>query len=359
MAGRPLKRQREREATLAAQQAAGRARPRAKNQDPATRQATVERAAKIGDAAAAAEVGVSSATVRSWRRRQKAEATNPAATTPSSVDMPQTSVDGDAVAQMRSTAGLARDLAEEAARQSQGAMRAGEAVKVRELSASAKMWAATATSLEQASAVAASAEIRLTEAQGRLIVALIKDYHAAIGVPLTPSARTVLRHLLEQGERGSETPPPDAERAAEEIRGHFRQTLAAELAAEAVVELAEEGMSGREVADVLGVGEATVRRDLDASNDAPEHEDASENGGARDRDASNGADTIRTLAEQEPDDGLPAWDELPDEWQRKYALQPHLGRHEYANALKREALTGPLPPTRPSRFAHLRHPGLR
>ncbi len=231
MAGNPERRRREREAGLAAQRAAGRARPRAKNADVATRRTTVERAAKIGDASAAVEAGVCTATVRSWRRRLKAEATNPAAVTTSSVDMPQ-AVDGDAVAQMRSTAGLARDLAEEAARQSQGAMRAGEAVKVRELSASAKMWAATAASLEQASAVAASTAARLTEAQGRLIVALLKNYHAAVGIPLTPGARKVLRALLEAGEDGADPNSSDAEQAAREMRAHFRNALSAEIAAD-------------------------------------------------------------------------------------------------------------------------------
>jgi hypothetical protein len=236
MAGRPVKRQREREASLAAQQAAGRARPRAKNADVATRRTTVERAAKIGDAAAAAEVGVSSATVRSWRRRLKAEAANPAAVTTQSVDMSSAPVDGDAIAQMRNTAGLARDLAEEAARQSQQAMRVGDAIKVRELSASAKMWAATAASLEQAGAVAASAEIRLTEAQAHLMAALVKNYHAAVGVPMTPGSRKVLRALLEAGVDGADLNSPDVEQAAREIRTHFRQALAAEVAAEIAAE---------------------------------------------------------------------------------------------------------------------------
>jgi hypothetical protein len=233
MAGRPLKRQREREADQAAQRAAGRARPRAKNRDPATRQATVERAAKIGDASAAAEVGVSTATVRSWRRRLKSEAANPAAVPPSSVDMPQVPVDSDSVTQMRTTAGLARDLAEEAARQSQAAMRGGDAIKVRELSASAKMWAATAVSLEQAVAIAESAEIRLTERQNQMVAAHIKDFCAAVGVPLSTGSRTVLRALLEAGEGEPHVNSSDAKQAAREIREHFRQALAVELAAEA------------------------------------------------------------------------------------------------------------------------------
>jgi transcriptional regulator with XRE-family HTH domain len=58
----------------------------------------------------------------------------------------------------------------------------------------------------------------------------------------------------------------------------------------AIKELKEkEGLSNREVADVIGVSEATVRRRIDASNDAREDENANDDNGGDDESASNDA----------------------------------------------------------------------
>ena len=81
MAGSPLRRER-REATEAAERASTRATgvpKRASRVDDATRRAGVARAAEVGAAQAAAELGVRPATIRSWRRKIDSEPPSPAA----------------------------------------------------------------------------------------------------------------------------------------------------------------------------------------------------------------------------------------------------------------------------------------
>jgi len=166
------------------------------------------------------------ATIRGWRRRLKSEPVERVSPgLASRVDTVPESGAGDGVAQMRATAAHARRLAAEAAEQSGPLMRAGQAVKVRELSAAGKMWAQTAHALEQAIAVAEAAETRLSEAQTRRMADVVKGFLAAVGVPVTPAGRGVLRSLLVEREPG-----PDAERAAADVLEHFRGVLRADFA---------------------------------------------------------------------------------------------------------------------------------
>jgi hypothetical protein len=222
MAGSPQKRARRE----AAARAEGRGKQRAKTIDVATREAVVSRAAIIGTAAAAEEFGVKPATVRSWRRRMKS-ARETVTPLPIKNSAAPKIIEGDPIAQMRATAAHARRLAAECAEQSGPLMRAGQAVKVRELSAAAKMWAATAASLEQAIAVAEGSNVRLDESRAQVMADVIRTFCAeAIGVPVGSAVGSALRELLEQAGVGQPiaVTPARGDAARREARAYLTGT---------------------------------------------------------------------------------------------------------------------------------------
>jgi hypothetical protein len=98
----------------------------------------------------------------------------------------------------------------------------------------------------------------------------------------------------------------------------------------AVAELAAEGESNRSIAQALGVGETTVRRDLDAPNGARAR-DVDEGGG--DDDAPNGAplDLVATLSADEKVHAAAAIDE---------ARARHKEENERIRASRAEAPAG-------------------
>lgn len=68
---------------------------------------------------------------------------------------------------------------------------------------------------------------------------------------------------------------------------------------EAVAELGSEDMSGRQIAEVLGVDERTVRRDRTAANAAAIADEIAQAGASENDDAAGAAEHIRSLAEQQ------------------------------------------------------------
>jgi hypothetical protein len=352
VAGTPVKRERRERAE--AERAAGRVRPRAKTVDPATRAAAVTRAEQIGTAAAAEEFGVQQATIRSWRRRSRSEPVSDAQASGVSGAMavPLPVAGGGDIEEMRATAALARRLSAEAAEQSVIAMRAGRSAAVRELAAAGKLWSATSASLAQAIAVAEASSRRLAEGDARLLVAVVEGYHAAIGVPLTPTGRKVLRYLIEHAGDAELSAGPDAKWAAREVRTYFRQAIEVELAAETARQARE--------------------RDAPADGDEPEpdepHGEVPEPALA-DAEEVTDAEVVEEQGESEADgepapgdDELPSWDELPEEWKAGRSTQRDLARYEFQQAQRREEIERRTPGPRGTvgRFgaARFSHPGL-
>lgn len=56
----------------------------------------------------------------------------------------------------------------------------------------------------------------------------------------------------------------------EYLGGYVKMSI--ESRKEAVKELAEEGLSQRQIAGVIGVGQSTIKRDMRESNDSPQEE---------------------------------------------------------------------------------------
>jgi hypothetical protein len=215
MAGSPLKRQR-REAAEAARG------KRASRVDVATRGLALQRAAQVGDEQAAKEFGVKQATIRSWRRRAKAE---PAPT--ASVGMPEAPAsvvegverqEGPAerratAARLRRDAADARLLGHEARAQSRTQAAAGDSASARNtatvagimISRSIDLEAAARKADEDARALKADV-VRLEGERAQLMADVITAAFTSLG--LTPP-RHVLRHLLEQAGSGKELDVPE------------------------------------------------------------------------------------------------------------------------------------------------------
>jgi hypothetical protein len=206
----------------------------------------------------------------------------------------------------------------------------------------------------------AEAQVRLAHGQARAFDLLAKSFFAALGVPWTdeisgllvemvqslaaepiedgrlavrvsPAARIAARRAFERA-----TTPLRSPRAEQELSADFLERVADVMHLETTDEA--EGF-WRRMQDEIENESPAPPADLDAE---PEGQLA----------------VHREPELTDADDDLPAWDEIPPEWQAKYRLNPPLGRHEYAMALRRErsdaeraAARIPTAPRRPD-FTH-------
>jgi hypothetical protein len=193
-------------------------------------------------------------------------------------------------------------------------LRRGLASEARNAATVAGINADRAQELERAAREQEKHEQRLTDARAEQVVGLIRAMFAAIDLTLPHDlARAVLR--------GEEVTPEQREQARAQVHRQVRAELLAELEAE---RLARPALP------------APVE---ESESNATEAVDAG-------------------IVEAEP---VMSFDELPDEWRRRYELNPSLGLREYAVAVKREerqeAEQGGRLPRRSPRPS-FRHPAL-
>ncbi len=196
----------------------------------------MQRAVEIGDERAAAEVGVARATLRSWRRRLKAEGSAPApaksaaaVSAPAAPAAPAVVGDGDENELERAE----RELAEvRAARASALARsvelaRAGNDLSAQHAARAARDFATAARALSAEVALLRESGARLDEAGAQLMADVVEGFLRALGIPWSKPFRALLRALVLEREAAEDRPDigPLAERAASELRQHFARQL--------------------------------------------------------------------------------------------------------------------------------------
>jgi hypothetical protein len=273
--------------------------------DDLAREAVLERAEEVGPTVAAREVGISPGTIRTWRKRRAD--TKPV---PIPVAQPDDLPTTPAV-RLRAQAERARAASSRALDQSDSMLRRGLATEARNASVVAGVNADRAQELERTAREQEKHEQRLTDQRAEQVVELIRAMFTAIDLNLPHDlARAVLR--------GEEVTP--------ELRDQARAQVDRQVRAELRVE---------------------VRAELEAQRPALPTEEVESN---------------PTEAEPNPTEDLAlSFDQLPPEWQHRYALNRGLGVHEYTLAAKREerqqAEHGGRPPRR-SPPPSFRHPAL-
>jgi hypothetical protein len=167
-------------------------------------------------------------------------------------------------------------------------LRRGLASEARNAATVAGINADRAQELERAAREQEKHEQRLTEARAEQVVELIAQMFAAIDLSLPHDlARAVLR--------GEEVTPEQRQQARALVHRKVRAELLAELEAE---------RPARPALPAPVEGESNPTETVDAE-----------------------------VVDAEP---VMSFDELPDEWRRRYELNPSLGVREYALAVKRE-----------------------
>jgi transposase-like protein len=236
--------------------------------DPASRAAAVDRAGRVGAGVVAAELGVSPATIRSWRRRLK-EAGGVPVLAPGKAPVvpapPAVRVEGGAVAQLEETAAQARQIVADAAARTRQLTALGHDVGARESAATAKLWSGTLRDVEAALATALASGARLSDARVEQIAELIRECMGGLELPMGVAVRGLWRELLTTAGEGKEVLGermkgaaaaraevwgPVRERVREELRLEVREEVARELQAAADAVRADEAVSAS--VEVLG-----------------------------------------------------------------------------------------------------------
>jgi hypothetical protein len=227
MSGTPVKRQRRAERERAAS-------GRAQASDPATRVWAVQRAAEIGDERAAAEVGVSRATLRSWRRRLKAEgASVSAGSSGAAVSVPAVSpvaADGDELGMVEAELVEVRAARAAALERSIALARAGNDLSAQHAARAARDFAVAARSLAGEVVLLREADVRIGAAGNELLEAVLREFFEAAGVPLSLAVRRLLGGVLRA--HGDDSPggvdfAELGERARVELAQHFARQVPA------------------------------------------------------------------------------------------------------------------------------------
>jgi hypothetical protein len=176
--------------------------------DPTVKAEALRIADAEGPAEASRRTGVPASTIRMWRTRAKQSAPLSAGVLP---------VDAD-IARMRNTAAAARDAADEAIAQIRKTMRLAKSPQSLAIAVGVLM--DKAILLDSIVQGIEDREVRLNAAAGQQLAALLELYHAALGIPVTPAARSALRELLTQAGRGGalSVSPATAELARADVR---------------------------------------------------------------------------------------------------------------------------------------------
>jgi hypothetical protein len=215
MAGSPIKRAR--------REAAARSKGRFTAAD---RERILKRAGEIGAAAAAAEAGCSTATLRTWRRRG-VEA-SPAVVAESA------GVGGSRTETLRMRANRAREAQDRAENRADAMIASGQAAESRNCTVTAAAFGQSAGELEAAAAAAELHEVKLSEAEAHAVLELIGHVlgELELGVP-----DAYLAAVLRAGDGPVAAEIVEQARSAvlARIRSRLRSEVEAELAAQRFV----------------------------------------------------------------------------------------------------------------------------
>jgi hypothetical protein len=186
------------------------------------------------------------------------EPASPADEAPASVvdapaDLDRDPEPADRLERLRRDAHQARLVAANAVRRTERQIDAGRSGDARNSAASAGILLDKAARLEELIQAEEDRRVRISEAQGELIVAVVEHYFAAVGLPLGDASRRALQRLLERADRGDvlAVDPADAEAAAGELRARVAGDGTEELRGLPVPADAGELVEG-EVVDVGG-----------------------------------------------------------------------------------------------------------
>ncbi len=367
--------------------------------DAASRAAALDLAAKVGDKRAAAEIGCAEATLRSWRSRAKAAANGPM--TERNGTAPADGQEGDAD-ELTMRAETARQDEAEAQGRVRELMTEGRASDARALSQVVKDRSEQASRLEADARAAREHRLRVAKAETALADGMVKTYrtivrlfvlatglgwshahealadallgafanaerdeHGRVQVafpePETTEAREAIDRALRhryaaEANEATDSPPQAAETSdpGNDLEEDEQTTAAIDHAIEAVLN-GEDEQTATEIEGLLNSGD-----DGQATAEATEDVDPRRLPGSSDLARGTGAhmDVAVSPSRAKPDE-LPPWYALPEAWKKKYALNPALGRWEYAQALKRERREREEPRRRISSHPDFRHPGLR
>jgi hypothetical protein len=323
MAGRPRTRAR-REAE---QRGAVGDKTRAKRADPGTVQRVLTQiAAGVPIATAAREAGVDPARARKWVARAK-DKQEPI------VPLPDESVtEGDPLTRaerLRVAADKARAASSKALDQADAMLDRGLASESRNAAVVAGVHADRAAELEAAAREEEEHEQRLTEQAGQAVVELIEQAFTAVALP---APRELLRTMLRDP-----TNAPDPE-LADRARAEVRRTIAGEVRAQILAEIEAQ----RRTRPVLAAGESEAEPEPPADDEVVD------------------AEVVHDLPSDSPD--LPTWEDLPEDYKARHALNRGLGIYTYAQDMLREQRARERTANTASRrqtMPDFRHPGLR
>ncbi len=200
--------------------------------NPAIKAEALHRASQVGPAQAARELALNPSTVRMWMTRAKQAGLSPSASQPT----PASSAEpGNWADRREQTAQGAADVAQSAIASARKALAAGKPGDAQRSMVSAGIAIDKLAQLEASVQRARESEGRLAETNAAQLVAVVELFFEAVGMPLSPSVRAVLRGLLEQAGAGAtlSVSPADAQVAFADVR----ETIAAELRGEIEQEL--------------------------------------------------------------------------------------------------------------------------
>ncbi len=126
---------------------------------------------------------------------------------------------------MRRSARKAREIADQAQRETERLLKAGRPNEARNAAAAGGIWFDKAVKAEQAIAETEAHDARLASGQAEVIVKVLVEAFAACGVPRTTAGGRVMRELLVQAGSGAElvVSQDAAEEARDEVRAHFAE----------------------------------------------------------------------------------------------------------------------------------------
>jgi hypothetical protein len=195
--------------------------------DPAVKAQALALAELHGPGEAAKQTGVNPSTIRMWQTRARQALSAPVGSGTSTGE----------VERLRRTAKRARNVMDAAIKRVEELL--PTAKNPRDISIAAGILSDKAAQIDAVIAAIEDRQIRLADANGQQIVAVMELAFEAIGVPLSPSVRAVLRELLRQAGAGG--PLSVSPAAAEPARADVRAAIASDLQEE------ERGLERREL----------------------------------------------------------------------------------------------------------------
>jgi hypothetical protein len=238
--------------------------------DRSARAAILKRADEIGAREAATEASIAVGTLRTWRKRA-ADAPEPV---PASLPSEAESVAvGTRAERLRAAAEKARQASSRALESADSLLARSLASEARNASVVCGVHADRARELEESARLEEAHELALSEAQGRLVLALVERGYDDLGLPVP---RAFVEALLRAwpGEVDAEV----IEQARREIERPIRERVRVELVAEMeAARLAQRGLpagdDASEVDDDAGQDEDAAETDAELVEEIEAHEE--------------------------------------------------------------------------------------